>query len=231
MSPTHRTRGDAGFTLLELLVAMTLLAMVFGLIAGGIGFGAAVWEKGGASAKRAGDLQTAHRVLRGRIEAMQPHRRPREKRQALLPFAVDGKAEALVFVAPPPAELAPPGLYRYRIAIEGSGRDRSLTLAWRRLQPDLRDFDADADTGSGGGGDADGKDKDTSGSVVLMDGIAGGRIDYFGAIRPKDPEEWQDRWEDAPRLPALVRLTLEFDDADPRQWPPLIVAPMVEGLR
>ena len=229
MSRPRRRNGEAGFTLLELLVAMTLLAMVFGLIAGGIGFGAAVWEKGGASAKRAGDLQTAHRVLRARIEAMRPLRRLREKRQALLPFAVDGGREALVFVAPPPAELAPPGLYRYRIAIERSGRDRALTLAWRRLQPDLRDFDADADTG--GGGDADGRDAGTSGSVVLMDGIAGGRIDYFGAIRTQDPEEWRDRWEDAPRLPALVRLTIEFEDADPREWPPLIVAPMVEGLR
>ena len=115
---------------------------------------------------------------------------------------------------------------RYRIAIEGSGRDRALTLAWRRLQPDLRDFDADADTGTGGG-DADGKDKGTSGSVVLMDGIAGGRIDYFGAIRPQDPEEWQDRWEDMPGLPLLVRMTVTFPDGDSRIWPELVVAPIV----
>lgn len=229
MSPARRRdEGEAGFTLLELLVAMTLLAMVFGLIASGIGFGAAVWEKGGASAKRAGDLQTAHRVLRARIEAMRPHRRPREKRQPLQALAVNGVREALVFVGPPPAALAPPGLYRYRIAIGGRGGDGSLTLSWRRLQPDLRDFDADADTDTGTGG---GDEKDTTGSTVLMDGIEGGRIEYFGTIKPQDPEDWRDRWEDAPRLPSLVRVTLEFAGDDPREWPPLIAAPMVEGLR
>lgn len=216
--------SEAGFTLLELLVAMTLLALVFGLIAGGIGFGAAVWEKGGASSRRAGDLQTAHRVLRGRIEAMRPYRRPRERRQALQPLAVDGAPDALVFVGPPPAELALPGLYRYRIAIEGRGGDRTLVLAWRRLQPDLRDFEQEA-------AGVAGNDEDTSGAVTLMQGVEAARLAYFGAVTPDDPPEWRDRWEDAVRLPELVRLTLQFPDGDPREWPPLIAAPMVEGLR
>jgi len=225
--PTRRVGGEAGFTLLELLVAMTLLALVFGLIAGGIGFGAAVWEKGGASSRRAAELQTAHRVLRARIEAMAPYRRPREPRQALQPFAVDGAPKTLVFVAPPPAELAPPGLYRYRIAIEGSGRDRVLTLRWRRLQPDLRDFDE----GAGSANVAVADDEDTSGSVTLMSGFEEAHIDYFGAIKADDPPEWRNRWEDAASLPKLVRLTMVFADDDPREWPPLIAAPMVERLR
>jgi len=220
------TTGAAGFTLLELLVAMTLLAMIFGLIAGGIGFGAAVWERGGAAANRAGALQTAHRVLRARIESMQPHRRPRQPRQAMQPLAVDGEPEALVFVGPPPAELALPGVYRYRIAIEGRGGERTLTLAWRRLQPDLSDFEATAPAPAAGD-----SERDTAGTVILMEGFAAARIAYFGALKPEDAPDWRDRWEDATRLPELVRVTLEFPDGDPREWPPLIAAPMVEALR
>jgi len=227
LRPIRRVDGEAGFTLLELLVAMTLLALVFGLIAGGIGFGAAVWERGGASAKRATELQTAHRVLRARIEAMAPYRRPREPRQALQPFAVDGAPTVLVFVAPPPAELAPPGIYRYRVAVEGRDNNRTLTLAWRRLQPDLRDFDTDSSDRTVPGKD----EQDTSGSVTLMAGFAGARIQYFGAIKADDPAEWHDRWEDARQLPKLVRITMAFPEGDPREWPPLIVAPMVERLR
>lgn len=227
MRTVRRAAGDAGFSLLELLVAMTLLALVFGLIAGGIGFGAAVWEKGGASTKRATELQTAHRVLRARIEAMSPYRQPRERRQALQPLAVEGAPNALVFVGPPPAELAPPGIYRYRVAIEGGGHDRTLTLAWRRLQPDLRDFDVGVSDGTVSGN----YEQDTSGSVTLMAGFESARIQYFGVIKPDAPAEWHDRWEDARQLPKLVRLTMAFPDGDPREWPPLIVAPMVEGLR
>lgn len=219
--------GDAGFTLLELLVAMTLLALVFGLIAGGVGFGAAVWEKGDASTKRATELQTAHRVLRARIEAMAPYQKPRELGQAFQPLAVEGAPDALVFVGPPPAELASPGIYRYRVAVEGRGHNRTLTLAWRRLQPDLRDFDTDANDRTVPGKD----DQDTSGSVTLMAGFAGARIQYFGAIKTGDPAEWRDRWEDARQLPELVRLSMVFPQGDPREWPPLIVAPMVERLR
>jgi hypothetical protein len=60
----------------------------------------------------------------------------------------------------------------------------------------------------------------------LLAGIGAVKFSYFGTVASKDrdaPARWHDEWTDQRHLPKLIRIELDFDDAD-RYWPELTVA-------
>jgi len=206
-------RGEEGYTLLELIVAMALLGLVFALLAGGLRFGAAVWEKGGDVATRTAELQTTQRLLRRLLEQIQPHNKPGRGRTVRAAFT--GGADELLYVGAPPAHLAAPGPYLIRLGVDGARRDKALTLSWRRLQPDLRDVD----------------DSQPTDSTVLIRGVKDVTFAFFGNKRPRDRPSWHGGWANEQNHPQLIRLSLSYGRNDQRQWPVLIVAPAVQALR
>lgn len=62
---------------------------------------------------------------------------------------------------------------------------------------------------------------------VLLEGIVGLRLRYFGVLGQSGGSDWQPRWVTRwPRidkLPTLVEISVDFPDADPRRWPALIL--------
>ncbi len=62
---------------------------------------------------------------------------------------------------------------------------------------------------------------------VLLDGVTGLRLRYFGAPGQGGQADWQPRWVETwqrkDKLPALVEVTVVFPASDPRRWPALIL--------
>lgn len=212
-SHRDRRRRECGFTLLELLLAISILALMFALLAGGVRFGVAAWEKGSTLGKHTAELRTAHRLIRRQIERSRPVRRPDRREERHLAFV--GDADGLRFVAPPPAHLSEPGVYLIRLSIEAGARGKRLIMAWRRLQPDYSDFAEDGEMES----------------VILADRLADGAISYFGRLDDEEDGRWHRRWAEAAELPRLVKISLRYPDAERRQWPDLVAAPQVRAMR
>ena len=59
-----RDTTDTGFTLVELLVATSVLALLSVVLFGGMRFGARAWEAGEASIERTGEVEAAQDLLR-----------------------------------------------------------------------------------------------------------------------------------------------------------------------
>ena len=214
MSRDHGPQAGHGFTLVELLAAMTLLALLLTAAFAGLRLGVRVWEAADARLDQIARVQIVQSFLRRCLtEAlpMQGRRNGRAEAAGLRPL-FRGTARAVRF-----AGLLPEGLgagpYLLELAIgasSGFAGHRDLVLRWRPLDPPDRAGMLD------------------TGERVLIENISGLELAYFGALDPKQPPEWQRRWEGRSDLPLLVRLRARFPAGDDRPWPELIVRPMID---
>lgn len=217
-------RSEAGFTLLELLVALTVLAVLMVLMFGGLRFGARVWETGDAGLRGIAEMQTAATLIRRTISQAVPTGSIGTAAEGAAVPAFRGTAAALRLIGPAPSQLLPGGLYETILGLEdGIGSEanggRRLSVRWRPLP-----------RGAVPGvmaGDQDWRTK----QVVLLDGIADLRLRYFGQSEDGDDAapRWHDRWETMLALPDLVSIRIGFMPGDQRTWPEIVVAPMASA--
>ncbi len=204
---TEGGRRQAGFTLVELLVAMTLLAFLSITLFGGLRFGARSWEAVVDSSAERDHIASTQTFLRDRLGQLTLPG-PARSRQSGGDGRLDGGPERVEFTAPWLSALSLGGLYRFTLWHEEAG-DGRLMLSW---QPAEADPDALEELG------------DLAGERILLDGVAEFSLSYYGAPDEDAESEWLDRWESPGAPPRLVRVDLAFADAR-RVWPVFIVAP------
>lgn len=200
-------RRLCGFTLLELVVALTLLALMSAVLFGALGFAGRSWEGGEAKAEASGSMRLAEGFLRGQLEAMHPLRM---RKVVEFPLLFAGEREEMRFAAPLPARISGGGIWYYRLVLVRDGDRSRLTL--ERTIPDV---DAAAPP-----------EFDAADRSILAEDIKELRIGYYG----RDPgaaatmaPTWRERWDDRQRLPLLLRI--DVVPARGLPWPPLLVAP------
>jgi general secretion pathway protein J len=201
-------RRVRGFTLIELMVALVLLALISGILYGSLSLSAASWDKGEAKAEQAGDMRQTGEFLRQALTAEHPLRLHKALDQPLY-FA--GASDSLAFAGATPGRVGG-GIYYFRIALAPNGDSSRLLLS--RTIPDYSALKAPS---------FDGAD-----ASVLAEGIAQLKFSYFGrdpdAADVVDPT-WRDHWDDPQILPLLIRMDVKT--AQGASWPPLIVEPRI----
>ncbi|MEO0412255.1 MAG: prepilin-type N-terminal cleavage/methylation domain-containing protein [Pseudomonadota bacterium] len=94
-----------GFSLLELLVAMTILGMVGAAIAGAVRFGVMTFERGGTHMAALEQLHSVELALRNQFEALPLQLVRGADKKAVAVFS--GQANAVQFLFSPPASARP----------------------------------------------------------------------------------------------------------------------------
>jgi general secretion pathway protein J len=123
------TVRDEGFTLVELLVALTVLALLMVLLFGGLRFGTRAWEQSTRNNSATEDTRSAQMFLRKTLERACPRRVPSDNGT---PPAVDfsGTPQSLEFLAPAPQSLDSALCARMRLSADTEQGERRLTLSF-----------------------------------------------------------------------------------------------------
>ena len=199
-------RRTAGFTLLELSIALVLLALMGAVLYGALGFAGTSWDKGEAKVDATSGMRLAQEFMRAQLEQQHPLRM---RKVAEFPLLFFGDRNEIRYAAALPSRVAAGGIWYYRLSV---GDDVRGPLVLERMVPDVN-----------GTRVPDFNDAEKS---IIVTGIAEIRFAYYGrdgGSSNADEPSWRDRWDNAQRLPLLVRI-----DVIPKQgpaWPTLVVAP------
>ena len=211
-------RAQRGFTLLEILIAVTLLALLVAMAYGTLRTAVRATRSGEALIERTDRMRVAQEFLRRQLSHAMPLPFERlEDSGENRVFVAD--AESLRFVAPMPGHLARGGPHVQWLTFV-SERD-GMRLEFDHAQ--LNGYDPDNPKG----------DSERE-PVTLIDGIRDGRFEFRELDEQGELGDWDTSWDDPQRLPLLVRLVLEFDEASRKRWPdleiPVLTATAVPGL-
>lgn len=195
---------EAGFTLIELIVALGVLAMAAGMVVAALN---SAWLTVPHRGQAIGDqsVVAAQHILRTRLERLSAVVRSDSSDPIV---DAQGDARMLSFAAPPLPRLGPDALQRYRLIVTPAGDLMLYTASTLDDRIDLRDR-----------------------ALIgwqpnrLLRGVRDIELSYFGPDRFSASGRWQKFWIDRPQPPALIRIRLAFNDNDPRHWPDLIIRP------
>lgn len=195
---------SGGFTLVELLVAMTLLGLIFVALFGGLRFGTRTWEVGNERSEAFAEVEVMQSLLRRQLAQAVMLRVPKGAEAVFV-----GEEDRLGFAAPGPSQTGVGGLYLYEVFTEPSDENRRLVLRWQMHRPDL-EFPLDGEE---------------SKRRVLLENVESLRFSYFGDPEKKKDVQWNEGWSDVDVLPKLVSIQVALPTGDGRYWPDLVVAP------
>ncbi len=202
--------AQRGFTLLELLISLTLLGLILVLLFGGLRLSVRSWDSVQKQVDTLNSVRSVESFLRREMERVYPYRW-----KAGLPqrFAFVGERHKLQFVAPLPSRIGVGGLYAITLELEQTGGGRRLTWKHLPVDPTMQDFSTLEPV----------KEMQLVGAELnSVDDIW---LSYFGRETDTATPRWVDRWDSVVTMPMLIRIQVRF--ADGSEWPDFIVAPML----
>jgi general secretion pathway protein J len=192
-------QGSAGFTLVELLVSLTLMAILSVLLAGAVRTGARAAAGGERRMDDAGQVVIAQSVALRLLSALLPVAEPGAEG-----LAFDGRPDGVEFIGLPPALSAPGGFYRLALLAERQGADLRLVLRSRAIAESA-----------------------AANQTVLLDRLAHIEFAYFGIRSDGEAAQWHDDWRANANLPTRIRI--RFRTIDGQDLPDLVVALRLAG--
>ncbi|MGH7036278.1 MAG: type II secretion system protein GspJ [Stellaceae bacterium] len=197
-----------GFTLLELLVAISLVAVLSVLLFGGLRIGLRSADAVNRRVDHSAQIALAYDFMQAELADARPL--PTQPGTLRSPIAFTGEPDRLSFVAVPPDHVALGGFQLLRVALQGQGQVRRLVVSWKQIKREAAAAEPAMLRPS-----------------ILLDGVRSVEFAYFGVADRNRPPQWLDHWTGRATLPQLVRLRIAM--ADHRRVPDLIVAPRLAG--
>ena len=201
-----RSARHAGFTLIEMLVALAALGLLAVMLAGSVQFGARAWEGQSRRVDAHAETDAVHGVLRTMLRNAQTMPLAGVSQQGAAVYLA-GRPNSMDFVGELPEAIGRGGVYDISLLVSPDGR---LLLRWR---PHVRP--------------ASGAVAQPYTETELLRRVARLDIAYFASAAQRRPGVWQSSWAQPSALPALIRLRIGFAAGDRRIWRELMVAPVI----
>lgn len=207
-----RARRSPGFTLLEMLIGLSLLGVLLILVYSALNVGVRAWDSGDRRVADASHQRIVHAFLRRELAQVFPVRwrgiaEPR--------IAFEGGKSSVRFVTTLNlgAGTKDGGLQWGELYVaadeDDANGDRARAVFLKREPFDLRAKDWE------GLGDAK--------PVRLFRNVRDIELSYFGAETDIAEPKWTDEWKNPQRLPLLIKVAFKMEPG--REVPDLVVSP------
>lgn len=207
--PMHHR--EAGTTVLELLLALSLVAAMLTMIFGSFSFGRRAWETADRVESQS-SVDQAQSWLRQIIAEARPTVIVTANGRQEITFR--GDAESISFVADLRGTVTTGGLHDIRLSLEEAD-DLPPT---KRLVAMLSLY-RPSKTGDVGARDQSSVER------IVIDHAQSIRFRYFGSPNEGERAQWHHDWVHASAIPELIAIDLAFPPDDHRRWRPLAVRP------
>lgn len=203
MEKTRFSRSR-GFTLVEVLIGTTLLALMMSLLMSSLFSIGRATRAGEARFDGLDNDRLVQAFLREQIAGAVPLTLRAGPVEHVL---FEGGPNEILFVGHLPAHRGGGGLQHLHIGSEATFESAALVLRYRNAWTDLP-FAAPDGT----------EEWQSTGLVAELGSV---RFRFFGREDDESPLRWTDRWAERDRLPALIKVEVELSDGRP--WPPLAI--------
>lgn len=198
-------RDQRGFTLLETIIAMVVLALIMVLLTGGLRFVTAGWDRGARAAEASETIALVQSTLRR--EAAAARRLTWQSEPGAKPTVTfRGDADRVGLVVADPGFPSEPGLAVAFFYVDVQPGQSTLRYSRARFDPRLDGFAAAKPTDD----------------LVLSRGPVAYRFDYFGTVPGEQRPRWISPWPDREAPPRLIRLRSR-DAEGQAVWPDIVV--------
>jgi len=197
----------SGFTLVEILIAMTLLSLILLLVFSSLYAAGRNWEVSAKQIEMSDEFRLTSQFIRKYITQAVPliwiDRNERK-------IAFSGKSDEINFVAPLPSHRGGGGLSLLTLKVSDKENVQKLMLYYQMALPDQQSFEIFISD-------------DENNSAVLAEDVDSVKFSYFGSEQPDDTPDWHDDWDIEDRLPLLVRLKINTNERS-IIWPEMVIA-------
>jgi len=195
----------SGFTLVELLLVLTLMSMLLALAYGGLRASTRAADKGQAILEDSSRIRMAHQFVRKQLNQIAPLAFAENEDQSERTVFV-GEAGRIRFVAPMPGYLGFGGPQVQELAFVAGENGLSLVLSHALLQGFAEENLYEREP------------------IVLVDEIDSGEFSFLTSDEEGNLTGWVTAWEDGSFVPEAVSLDIEFSEDVYIQWPLLTAA-------
>lgn len=202
-------RNSRAFTLVELLLALSLMSMLLALAYGGLRASTRATDKGQKVLEDSGRIRMAHQFVRKQINQMAPL--GFEDQQLGDRAVFIGEPNKIRYVAPMPGYLGFGGPQVQELEIVSGDNGDALVLSHALLQ---------------GFEEANLYER---APILLIENIEFAEFSFLGKDESGELVGWVNQWADPAILPVAVALEIEFTEEVYIHWPQLTATVRVDA--
>jgi len=203
-----------GFTLVELLLAITLLSILLALAYGGLHAATQATDRGQTILEESGRLRMAHQFVHKQLNQAIPlafNLKEGKIAEGDKAEIFDGTSNSIRFVGPMPGYLGFGGPQVQQLSIVSGEDGLELVLE----QAPVQGFEESSLT--------------ERAPISLIDHIASAEFSFLGRGEDGELLPWSSVWEETDTLPLAISLDIEFEKGSYADWPLLVAAIKIDS--